>query len=89
MSRPFRRPEAVLSLSILMGEMNVVADYDQFFCPIGSEIHIGSIFQKTHSDTNLAFLRHRAQEKINLVGDFFLSHFQTRWKDGSRGDPAH
>ncbi len=46
--RPFRRPEAVLSPFILMGEMNVITDYDQFFCPIVTKIHIGPIFHETH-----------------------------------------
>ncbi len=31
-----------------MGEINVITDYDQFFCPIVTQIHIGPIFHKTY-----------------------------------------
>ncbi len=42
--RPFRRQEAVLSPFSLMGEMNMITDYDQFFLPIITKIHTGPIF---------------------------------------------
>ncbi len=56
----FRRQEAVLSPFILMGEMNVITDYDQFFRPVGTKIHVGPIFHRhissEHSDTKMTFL---------------------------------
>ncbi len=73
--RPFRRLEAVLSLFILMGEMNMITDYDQFFRPIITKIHIGPVFSQ---DTYLmVFFRHTNQEKINFVRD--LSHSCKIW----------
>ncbi len=46
--RPFRRQEAVLSPFILMGEMNVITDYAQYFETLMNKIHNGPIFHKTH-----------------------------------------
>ncbi len=46
--RPFRRLEAVFRPFTLMGEINRITDYNQFFCPIITNKHIGPIFHKTH-----------------------------------------
>ncbi len=46
--RNLRRLEALLSPFILKGGMNVITDYDEFFCPIVTKIHIAPIFHKTH-----------------------------------------
>ncbi len=46
MACPFRRLEAVLS-PVILGEMNVITDYDQFFHLITTKIQIGPIFLKT------------------------------------------
>ncbi len=45
--RPFGRLEAVLSPFVLMGEINVITDYDHFFRLIIIKISIGP-FSKTH-----------------------------------------
>ncbi len=42
------RLEVVLSLFILMVEINVITDYDQFFPLIVTKIYIGPIFHKTY-----------------------------------------
>ncbi len=49
-SRPchLRRQEAVLSPFILVEEMIMITDYDQFFCPVVTQIRTGPIFHKTH-----------------------------------------
>ncbi len=64
---PFGRPEVVLSPFILMGEMNVITDYDQFD-PFFTR-HVSS----KHFETKMAFFRHTNQEKINFVRDLSLS----------------
>ncbi len=47
--RPFRRLEVVLSPFILMEEMNMITDYDQFLSPSSPNyVYIGPIFHKTH-----------------------------------------
>ncbi len=46
--RPFRRQDAVLSPFILMGEINVITDCDQFFCPIVTKMHTRPVFHKVH-----------------------------------------
>ncbi len=57
-----------------MVEMILITDYDQFFRPIVTKIHIGPIFTgHEHSDTKIAFFRHTYQEKIDFVQDPFLS----------------
>ncbi len=75
--RPVRRQEAVLSSFILMGEMNVITDYDRFFRPIVTKIHVGPIFHRhissEHSDTKMSFFRLTNQEEINFVPDLSLS----------------
>ncbi len=45
---PFRRLEAVFCPFICTGEMNVTTDYEQFFIPIITKIHIGHIVHKTY-----------------------------------------
>ncbi len=47
-SRPFRRQEAVLSPFILMGEMNVITDYDQFFLLIVTRTYWTHFSQDTY-----------------------------------------
>ncbi len=83
--RPFRRQEAVLSPFFLMGEMNMITDYDQFFHPIITDIHIGPVFHKTHILWTFwhknGIFRHTIQEKINFVENLSLSqqHILTRF----------
>ncbi len=61
---PFQRLQAVLSPLVLMVEMNMITEYDQFFCPIVTKIHIRPIFQETHI---LQTFRHTNQENITFV----------------------
>ncbi len=44
---PFRRPEAVLSLFILKEEVNMITDYDKFFPPVVTKVHILPFFHRT------------------------------------------
>ncbi len=64
-----RRQEAVLSPFILMEKMNVITDYDRFFCPIVTKIDIGPIFHKTHIfwtfwHKNVIFQTHKSGENL-------------------------
>ncbi len=59
--------EAVVSLLILMAEMNMITDYDQFFHLIITMINIGPIFHKTHIlrtfwHKNVIFQTHKSGE---------------------------
>ncbi len=78
LSHPFWGLQAVFSLFNPMGEVNVIANYDQFFCPIVTKLHIGPIFlQDTPSglsDIKMAFFRHTNQENLNFVWDLFQQH---------------
>ncbi len=64
---PLYETRSILSPFILTGEMNVVSDYDKFFCPIVNKVHTGPIFNKTHIfqtfwHTNIIFRTHTSGE---------------------------
>ncbi len=76
-SPPLLGPDAVFSPFILMGEMDVITDYDQFFRSIVSETHTGPIFPRTHIFQTFwhknSIFRHTDPEKINSVWHLSLS----------------
>ncbi len=54
--------------------MNLISDYDLYFCPIATKIHIGPIYPKTHIFLNILTQKlHFADTHVKRKLTFFKS----------------